>query len=79
VLDQGQRLMGLYLRDAEDRRSDALLDGHAAMVEAISAGNPDAAEYAARADAELLITQLRQHLFRNSLLDFNLAPFGTLR
>jgi DNA-binding GntR family transcriptional regulator len=79
VLDQGQRLMGLYLRDAEDRRSDALLDGHAAMVEAIAAGNPDAAEYAARADAELLITQLRQHLFRNSLLDFNLAPFGTRR
>jgi DNA-binding GntR family transcriptional regulator len=49
------------------------------MVEAIAAGNPDAAEYAARADAELLITQLRQHLFRNSLLDFNLAPFGTRR
>ena len=76
VLDQGQRLMGLYLRNAEVRRSDALLDDHVAIVDAIAAGDPDAAEQAARADAELLISQLRQYLFRDPLRDFNLASFG---
>lgn len=79
VLDQGQRLMGLYLRDAEGQRSDALLDDHAAIVEAIAAGDPDAAERAARADAELLIGRLRQHLFRDQLRGLDLSSFSPSR
>lgn len=79
VLDQGQRLMGLYLRDAEGRRSDSLLADHAAIVEAIAAGDADAAECAARADAELLIGRLRQHLFRDQLRGFELSAFGLAR
>ena len=43
------------------------------------AGDPDAAERAARADAELLIGQLRQHLFRDQLRGFELSAFGPAR
>lgn len=79
VLDQGQRLMGLYLRDAEGHRSDALLADHAAIVQAIADGDPVAAERAARADAQLLVVQMQQHLFNDQVRGLDLAGFSAQR
>jgi len=79
VLDQGQRLMGLYLRDAESHRSDAMLSDHAAIIEAIAKGDPVAAEKAARSDAELLVNQLQQHLFNDQVQGLDLAGFSARR
>lgn len=67
VLDQGQRLMGMYVRDTGQTRSDAELNDHAAIVDAIARSDPDAAERAARADAMILFDRLRRHLFNDTL------------
>lgn len=73
LLDQGQRLMGLYARDVGPERSETLLDDHRAIVAAIVAGDPDAAEVAARQDARLLASQLRAHLFKQQLDDLQIG------
>lgn len=67
VLDQGQRLMGMYVQDTGQTRSVAELNDHVAIVDAIGRGDPEAAERAARADALLLFEQLRRHLFKEAL------------
>jgi len=67
VLDQGQRLMGMYVQDTGQTRSGADLNAHAAIVDAIAGGDPEAAERAARADAMILFDQLRRHLFKDTL------------
>jgi DNA-binding GntR family transcriptional regulator len=67
VLDQGQRLMGMYVQDTGQTRSDAELDDHVAIVDAIARRDPEAAERAARADAMILFDQLRKHLFKDTL------------
>ena len=67
VLDPGQRLMGMYVQDTGHSRSDAELNDHGAIVDAIARGDPDDAERAARADAMILFEQLRRHLFKDSL------------
>jgi DNA-binding FadR family transcriptional regulator len=73
LLDQGQRLMGLYARDVGPERPETLLDDHRAIVAAIVAGDPDAAEIAARQDARLLASQLRAHLFKQQLDDLQIG------
>jgi DNA-binding GntR family transcriptional regulator len=67
VLDQGQRLMGMYVQDTGQSRSGAELNEHAEIVDAIERGDPEAAERAARADAMILFEQLRRHLFKDTL------------
>ena len=67
VLDQGQRLMGMYVQDTGQTRSGAELNDHVAIVDAIARGDADAAERAARADAMILFEQLRRHFFKDSL------------
>jgi DNA-binding GntR family transcriptional regulator len=74
VLDQGQRLMGMYVQDTGQTRSDADLDDHAAIVDAIARSDADAAERAARADAMILFEQLRQHLFKDTLEGMHVGP-----
>jgi len=58
VLDQGQRLLGLYLDEVSDRHDRSLdqqwLDTHMMIVRAIEKRDPDAAEDAARRDAETI-------------------------
>lgn len=75
VLDQGQRLLGMYLNDSSGQRSEAQLDYHAAIVNAIAKGDPEGAEQAARADAMILFDQLSRHLFKDALTD---QPLGAL-
>jgi DNA-binding GntR family transcriptional regulator len=79
VLDQGQRLMGLYLEDVGGKRSDAMLDEHVAIVEAIAAADPDAAEKAARDDAMILFDQLQTHLFKDQLRGADLGALTRTR
>jgi len=67
VLDQGQRLMGMYVQDTGQTRSDADLNDHVAIVDAIARSDPEAAERAARADAMILFDQLRRHFFKDAL------------
>jgi DNA-binding GntR family transcriptional regulator len=67
LLDQGQRLMGLYAHDVGPDRPENLLDDHRAIVAAIAAGDADSAEAAARQDAMLVASQLRAHLFKQQL------------
>lgn len=67
VLDQGQRLMGLYVKDTAPTRSGAELNDHVAIVDAIARQDADAAERAARADAMILFDQLRRHFFKDAL------------
>jgi DNA-binding GntR family transcriptional regulator len=69
LLDQGQRLMGLYAQDVGPERPETLLDDHRALVAAIAAGDAEGAEAAARDDALELANQLRAHLFKRQLDD----------
>jgi DNA-binding GntR family transcriptional regulator len=59
VLDQGQRILGLYLNDIGDHFDSHAISDHAAMVRAIEAQDPDEAEAAARRDAEIISTQMK--------------------
>lgn len=67
VLDQGQRLMGLYLQDPSIPRSDEQLNDHAAIVDAIERCDADAAERAAQSDALILIDELKRSFFKDTL------------
>lgn len=79
VLDQGQRLMGMYLEDVGGKRSDAMLDEHVAIVEAIAAADTAAAEKAARDDALILFEQLQRHLFKDQLHGADLGELTRTR
>ncbi|WP_298165665.1 GntR family transcriptional regulator [Novosphingobium sp.] len=73
LLDQGQRLMGMYATDVGPERPDALLDDHRAIVAAIAAGDADGAEGAARQDAAVLSSQLKAHMFRQQLAELDVG------
>ncbi|OYU73386.1 MAG: hypothetical protein CFE32_21070, partial [Alphaproteobacteria bacterium PA3] len=75
VLDQGQRLMGMYLKDTGGQRSDAQLNDHIAIVNAVAKGDAEAAEQAARADGMILFDQMSSHLFKDSLIG---QPLGAM-
>lgn len=79
VLDQGQRLMGLYLEDVEEKRSESMLSEHVAIVQAIAAGDPDGAEKAASDDAKILFDQLQKHLFKDQLRGVDLDRLTRVR
>ena len=66
VLDQGQRLLGLYGMHLPDRMPADILKPHRDMLAAIAARDPDAAEAAASADAMVLIEEFRASLARRA-------------
>lgn len=53
LLDSGQRIMRLYMRNQGDRPNEASEGEHPLLVAAIEARDPDAAEAAARRDAAI--------------------------
>jgi DNA-binding GntR family transcriptional regulator len=59
VLDQGQRILGLYLNDVGGKMDNRAVRDHLAMVRAIEAQDPDGAEAAARRDAEIISGRMR--------------------
>jgi len=62
ILDQGQRLLGLYGMHLPDRVSGDFLKSHREILAAIAKKDPDAAEAAGRADAQSLIDEFMQSL-----------------
>jgi DNA-binding GntR family transcriptional regulator len=60
VLDQGQRILGLYLHDVGDQLSSHRISEHVPLVRAIEQQDPDAAEDAARRDAQIIADQMKQ-------------------
>jgi DNA-binding GntR family transcriptional regulator len=60
VLDQGQRILGLYLHDVGETIASHVTSHHAAMVQAIEAQDPEAAEAAARQDADIISDRMRE-------------------
>ncbi len=70
VLDQGQRILGLYLHDVGETIASHVISHHAAMVRAIEAQDPDAAEAAARQDAEIISDRMKDK--------FESRPSGSL-
>jgi DNA-binding GntR family transcriptional regulator len=59
VLDQGQRILRLYLHNLGDHVESEVIADHQAMVSAIENQDPDAAEKAARQDAAIISAQMR--------------------
>lgn len=83
VLDQGQRILGLYLHDVADRVDEDLerhwLDTHYAIVRAIENQDADAAEVAARKDFETLSTRMQEQFSARPSAAMTLAPQAARR
>jgi DNA-binding GntR family transcriptional regulator len=62
LLDQGQRLLGLYGMHLPDRVSGDFLKAHRDIMAAIAKKDADAAEAAGRADAQSLIDEFMESL-----------------
>jgi DNA-binding GntR family transcriptional regulator len=58
LLDHGQRVLRLYFHSLGDHVGDNVLKDHMEIVRAIEAREPDAAEKAARRDAEIISQQM---------------------
>jgi DNA-binding GntR family transcriptional regulator len=59
IMDQGQRMLRLYLHGLGDRVNSNVISDHLAMVKAIEAGDADAAEAAAQRDADIISSQMK--------------------
>lgn len=62
LLDQGQRILRLYARHLGDQLPDTVLKPHRDMIEAIASGDPDRAEAAGRADAQVIVDEFKRDL-----------------
>jgi DNA-binding GntR family transcriptional regulator len=62
LLDQGQRILRLYARNLGDHLPDTVLKPHRDMVAAIASGDPDRAEEAGRADAQVMVEEFKRDL-----------------
>jgi DNA-binding GntR family transcriptional regulator len=62
ILDQGQRLLGLYGMHLPERVSGEFLKPHREIIAAIARKDPDGAEAAGRADAQHLIDEFMESL-----------------
>jgi DNA-binding GntR family transcriptional regulator len=73
LLDHGERILRLYLRQYDDHVVAPAMEGHRAMVEAIVAQNPDAAEAAGALDAQIIAEGLSKFFLRRGAADFQLS------
>lgn len=78
ILDQGQRILGLYLHDVWEKVDAALsshwTQTHLAIVRAIEARDPDAAEEAARRDAETTSARMKERFASRPSGEISLEP-----
>lgn len=79
LLDQGQRILGMYLHDLNSHLPSGTLDEHVALVLAIEARNPDAAERAGGRDAEIIADQMRARLMKRPVATFDIQAKGAGR
>ena len=73
LLDHGERMMRLYLRQYDNRVTDASLDGHRAIIDAVLAGDAEAAERAGALDAQILADGLSRYFLAGRSRGLNLA------
>jgi DNA-binding GntR family transcriptional regulator len=69
LLDQGQRVLGLYIQSIGHRLENDSFCNHVPIIKAIEAGNPDLAEEAGRRDADITAAQLRRHFLTKHTSD----------
>lgn len=62
VLDQGQRIMRVYMRLHEEVVPPEQLTFHRALIEAVRARDPEAADAAARADAQIVRDEVSRQI-----------------
>jgi len=74
VLDQGQRILGLYLNDVGAKVDSRAVRDHLAIVRAIEAQDPDAAEAAAHHDAEIISGRMRDMFGSQPSAALSVAP-----
>lgn len=78
LLDQGQRILGLYLHDVADSAEGQLerhwVQAHLAIVKAIEAQDPDAAEAAAQRDFETISLRMQQTFSARPSAEVSLDP-----
>ena len=66
LMDQGQRILKLYMRSLDNNVPTGELKWHHALLDAFRNNDPEAADEAARRDAEIVRDQLIQMLSRNA-------------
>lgn len=73
LLDHGERMMRLYLRQYDNRVTDSALDGHRAIIEAVLAGDAEAAECAGALDAQIMADGLSRYFLAGRSKGLSLA------
>ncbi len=73
LLDHGERMMRLYLRQYDNRVTDSALDGHRAIIDAVLAGEAEAAERAGALDAQILADGLSRYFLAGRSRGLSLA------
>lgn len=79
LLDQGQRILGLYIHSVGDHVTSDVLSDHVAIVRAIEAQDADAAEEAGRRDADIIAIQLKDRLSSKQTTSIPLVHRGASR
>lgn len=79
LLDQGQRLMRLGMYFEGEKTPKSAMRPHEDIIAAIRAQDPDAAETAARHDAEFLRDEMLREFSRRQLTTMKLGPPGPVR
>jgi hypothetical protein len=74
LLDHGERIMRLYLRQYDNHVVDTAMEGHRGIVEAIAAQDPAAAEAAGALDAAIMAEGLTKFFLRTGGQEFSVAP-----
>jgi DNA-binding GntR family transcriptional regulator len=79
LLDHGERIMRLYLRQYDNHVVDQAMDGHRGIVDAIAAQDAEAAEAAGALDARIMAEGLTKSFLRGGGQDFSVTPsFATI-
>lgn len=79
LLDQGQRVLGLYIHSIGDHVESNVLSDHVTIVEAIAARDADAAEEGGRRDADIIAAELRSRFLAKHTSDVAVASRGRAR
>ena len=80
LLDHGERIMRLYLRQYNNHVIEPAMDGHRGIIDGIECQDPDAAESAGALDAQIMADGLSKSFLRGVDLGFSLThPVSTNR
>lgn len=72
ILDDGRRILRLYYQSYDDRLPQEFVDEHAAIIDAIAAGDVATCDRLARAHADQIVRQVQQFFTRDRRQDLAL-------